>query len=231
MLRAIDVAWAAGFIEGEGNVSRQRNTVMPKITAVQVQKEPLERLQHLFGGGLYFSPAQVTHGRNNSGKWIWFQSGRRAVEACLTMYGLMSPKRRQQIDYALANWRISPVRRENNGSRCKNGHLITGANARVAGHYKGRVYHNCRACEKEANLRRSDREKRGRLLIPRPSEIAKRGRGDQVNCAMCGGGFVARNSRHSYCSPLCSQNARISRLAEMRRLVAPIRAEPYARGI
>lgn len=42
----LQLAWAAGFIEGEGSFS---NTV----TAAQVQKEPIERLHALFGGRIY----------------------------------------------------------------------------------------------------------------------------------------------------------------------------------
>jgi hypothetical protein len=48
MIRVIDVAWAAGFLEGEGHFSHQR--AMPFIKAVQVEWGPIEKLSALFGG-------------------------------------------------------------------------------------------------------------------------------------------------------------------------------------
>lgn len=69
--RGTDLAWAAGFLEGEGcfkiNFLRGGRNVGPAVTATQVDKAPLERLQKLFGGGLKSEKARGVH----SAYWTW----------------------------------------------------------------------------------------------------------------------------------------------------------------
>lgn len=50
-----DLAWAAGFFEGEGhiNVQERRNKSFICITVAQVDRRPLDKLQSLFGGKVY----------------------------------------------------------------------------------------------------------------------------------------------------------------------------------
>lgn len=43
-------AWAAGFFDGEGSVSIRYKS--PRVQAVQVRREPLDRLVDLFGGSI-----------------------------------------------------------------------------------------------------------------------------------------------------------------------------------
>lgn len=54
---SLAIAWAAGFLEGEGwfayRDSRKGATSHPRMGANQVNREPLERLQALFGGNIY----------------------------------------------------------------------------------------------------------------------------------------------------------------------------------
>lgn len=55
MSRELQVAWAAGFLDGEGHLGLGVNTGKyrgPKITASQVRVDPLLRLQDLFGGSV-----------------------------------------------------------------------------------------------------------------------------------------------------------------------------------
>ena len=46
-----DLYWSAGFLEGEGAFMKN-GTGGIVVTASQVQKEPLDRLYKLFGGGM-----------------------------------------------------------------------------------------------------------------------------------------------------------------------------------
>jgi enoyl reductase-like protein len=47
----VDVAWAAGFLDGEGHFGARSNG--PALEAVQVKTDaPLRRLQRLFGGSI-----------------------------------------------------------------------------------------------------------------------------------------------------------------------------------
>lgn len=96
MLRSIDVAWAAGFMEGEGNFTGAKHAASLQVSAGQVQREPLERLHRLFGGSISHVPASTSHNRNKQASWTWLICGPRAVEVSLTLYVLMSLKRREQ---------------------------------------------------------------------------------------------------------------------------------------
>lgn len=52
MVSTLDICWVAGFLEGEGSFQNVRS---PIVAVAQVQREPLERLQRLFGGKILYS--------------------------------------------------------------------------------------------------------------------------------------------------------------------------------
>jgi hypothetical protein len=91
-----ELYWAAGFLEGEGCFSsydrggRVRNM---QVTAVQVQRHPLEMLQEIFGGSLKSA--------NYGTCWRWGTYGPRARGVMMTLYKLLSPKRQSAIRLAL----------------------------------------------------------------------------------------------------------------------------------
>lgn len=82
-----DLAWAAGFMEGEASFSKGR------IHVNQVNREPLHRLLAIFGGSF-----TKTRQRGNC-KPIseWRASGARARGIAMTLYPFMSERRRGQI--------------------------------------------------------------------------------------------------------------------------------------
>jgi len=86
--------WVAGFLEGEGYFSWYRTAW---VSATQVQIEPLVRLQRLFGGWL---SKHTQHKHVN----IWRVSGAAASGLMMTLHSLMSPRRKRQIETALAKW-------------------------------------------------------------------------------------------------------------------------------
>lgn len=109
-----DLYWAVGFLEGEGNFNYQAKSYMMKsgklcnkgakypkfaVKASQVQREPLERLQKLFNGSIY-GPINKKHPNQNP-QYAWQVTGPRARGVMMTVYSLMSPKRKGQIKYAL----------------------------------------------------------------------------------------------------------------------------------
>jgi len=104
-----DLHWAAGFLEGEGNfhVSNNRDqSWSAMVRAVQAQREPLEKLQRLFGGNVRLKSAQRPH---RQAIWIWAVSGTRARGVMMTLYGLMSTRRREQIRSALSHFKPGPA--------------------------------------------------------------------------------------------------------------------------
>ena len=154
MVTTRDLDWAAGFLEGEGSfrVSRAQRSPFAIVSAGQVQKEPLEHLQRIFGGQIYFRPR---HQSNRQDFWQWQKAGSHAVGIMMTLYGLMSPRRQEQIRTTLAVWRTVKTRRRVN-NRCANGHEMTPENTYTFPDGK-RNY--CRSCIRIGN-RKSDHKRR-----------------------------------------------------------------------
>src|SRR5262245_673625 len=95
-----EICWAAGFLEGEGTFDGAAKGRGPRVIAWQVQKEPLERLQRLFGGSLrYFERRNAP--ANHSPVYTWHLSGENARGCMMTIYVLMSPKRQVRIEEIL----------------------------------------------------------------------------------------------------------------------------------
>lgn len=92
-----DIAWAAGFIEGEGHF-RPRS----QVTAVQVDTEPLYKMQALFGGSITVHTRQGNP-RGWQASWTWRTSGARARGVALTLYPLLSARRQAQVRGMLAH--------------------------------------------------------------------------------------------------------------------------------
>ena len=100
MIEIKDIYWAAGFLDGEGYFGRRRSTCF--VQATQVQAELLYRLQKLFGGHVrQFQRDQVTGRRYHR----WDFHGKKATGLMLTLYSLLSLKRKLQIQKALDAWR------------------------------------------------------------------------------------------------------------------------------
>ena len=95
-----EIAWAAGFYEGEGSViltgSKAKGYTNLGVVMVQCNKEPLERLDRIYSGHF-----QVTHNHRRNAKWNdawrWWLSGARAKEFINLIYPFLSTKRRFQI--------------------------------------------------------------------------------------------------------------------------------------
>jgi hypothetical protein len=81
----VDIGWAAGFFEGEGSVGFQAS---PVAKVGQKDAWPLERLQRLFGGSF---------AKTSWGGLQWSLHGSQARGFLLTIYSLLSPRRRAQV--------------------------------------------------------------------------------------------------------------------------------------
>ena len=98
---ARDLEWAAGFLEGEGSftMGKPGQRIGQRVMAVQVNPEPLLRLQRLFGGG--FSPIRRQRSEQQEA-FAWRVCGARARGVMMTLYLLLSQRRREQIRVALS---------------------------------------------------------------------------------------------------------------------------------
>lgn len=147
-----DIAWAAGFLEGEGWFGCAGKNSL-SCTCCQVQEEPLRRLQSIFGGNIQGPIKKSGNNPNHSAFFRWAKCGHAAAGMMMTLYGLMSPKRKEQIRLALAKWKIAAgapgIRRF-----CRQGHEYSGDNL---GHTnrkgRGKPSRLCRICNRAAGKR------------------------------------------------------------------------------
>ena len=93
----VDLAWAAGFLEGEGTFLTNNRSGQAK--ASQVQREPLERLARFFGGSITL--VHKNRRPNESNIYHWSVSGARARGVMMTLFPFLSPRRQSQIAFAL----------------------------------------------------------------------------------------------------------------------------------
>jgi hypothetical protein len=106
-LTTTDLHWAAGFLEGEGSFGNGGAGI--GMNASQVQKEPLEKLQRLFGGNLHLDNTSIKH-PNHQNCWHWTLVGRAGAAIMMTLYVLMSTRRKQQIEKYLTVWKATKSR-------------------------------------------------------------------------------------------------------------------------
>lgn len=96
-----DVAWAAGFFEGEGTFQYPPRAC---LRVLNTDPDPLYRLQAIFGFGNIHGP-HPQRGLGTKPYWYWNVSNyehRQAVVAA--MWRWLSPRRREQATRCLA-WR------------------------------------------------------------------------------------------------------------------------------
>lgn len=105
MLTTAEIAWTAGFLEGEGSFysgyAAGDNTVASQVSAGQRQREPLTRLQAMFGGSICCRKSG-----KSAGMYAWKVTGQRARGLAMTLYPLLSPRRRAQVRAMLTSWRV-----------------------------------------------------------------------------------------------------------------------------
>lgn len=84
-----DIAWAAGFYEGEGSLSNHF------VNVVQKDKWALEKLKLLFGGEIH----EYGGGTAGNGKtyFYWRLFGTECRGFLLTIFTFLSPRRRKQL--------------------------------------------------------------------------------------------------------------------------------------
>src|ERR1041385_936600 len=142
----LDLAWAAGFLEGEGSFGHYGG---PRVSAAQVQKEPIDRLVRIFGGKMW---QRTTKGFGAKPIWVWQPPARRGVEIMMTLYVMMSPKRKREIEWTLKVWARGRLLKSHASNTCGRGHELTAANSFLVGRYR-----KCRECRNAAKRARRAR--------------------------------------------------------------------------
>lgn len=94
-----DLEWAAGFLEGEGNFrGADKGEGTARVRCSQCNREPMDRLVALFGGSMGYVERRSPRHQD---VWQWQLSGARARGVMMTLYPLMSERRKAQIAGAL----------------------------------------------------------------------------------------------------------------------------------
>lgn len=94
----LDIAWAAGVYEGEGNCAGGYGRGF-SVTVVQKDDWLVRRLQALFGGSVYFRN-QLTATGLQTHRHTWYLSGSLARDFIPLIYPYLSPRRKAQVDRA-----------------------------------------------------------------------------------------------------------------------------------
>ncbi len=98
----LDVAWLAGFFEGEGTVNKH------DLRIPQNDRWPLDHVRELFGGCVggpyHWTPAE---GGPTREFYLWRATGRLALGILHEIYPLFSPRRQQQSQPFLKVSRLS----------------------------------------------------------------------------------------------------------------------------
>jgi hypothetical protein len=113
MNNEVDLAWAAGFLDGEGSIlfrnsSKGRGGIVG-ISATQVDIRPLEKLITILGGKIYGPYGRKDKGiykrKKHSPFYQWLVLGKKGnvPEICEKLYPYMTLKK-DQIDVALQKY-------------------------------------------------------------------------------------------------------------------------------
>jgi len=96
-----DIAWAAGFMEGEANFRGSHNTL--RFVVKQVNLEPLIWLRHIFGGSIGFISRENERdtGQHVKDVYWWAVSGARARGVAYTVFTFLTAERKRQVRLAL----------------------------------------------------------------------------------------------------------------------------------
>jgi hypothetical protein len=96
-----EIAWAAGFFEGEGSISWQGG---PRLQMTSTDKDVLLRVQKVFGGEIYELnggvPRSEDVGRYPSRKvqWKWCQGGYAGLKTLLEILPWLGERRTQKAN-------------------------------------------------------------------------------------------------------------------------------------
>lgn len=101
----IDIAWLAGLIEGEGNISVNGRSITIRVK--MTDQDVIARASELLAGKVYSSKVP----RDRRPQWLTQVKGATAAGWAMTLYPWLGRRRRQQVRDALAHWR-----RQGNGA-------------------------------------------------------------------------------------------------------------------
>ncbi len=145
---AIDIAWLAGLLEGEGSfILRPGNS--PSITVGSTDIDVVQRAHAIMGAN-----GRIHERRLKSGKVfcrIVVNDQAVAIDVMKAVLPLMGLRRSERIRQCIAAFEAKPPQRRDQ-THCLHGHPLSGDNLRVA--YEGKYpKRRCRICERARSLK------------------------------------------------------------------------------
>ena len=102
MTTTVDIAWAAGLLEGEGCFSWQ-NT--PKIQVASTDLDVIVRVGYLINPRITVKVKRSKSGYHVKRMYYFQANGIEAAQWMMTIYILMSDRRKNKIRWILSNWK------------------------------------------------------------------------------------------------------------------------------
>lgn len=148
-----ELAWAAGFFDGEGWIGTQRSKALrvPRLTVTQKDLRALERFRSAVGGigHIYHDPGRPT---KRSAVNSYQASSLNHVQTIVALlWTWLGPVKREQarraLGIALPSYRLGP-KSPRQRDHCKRGHLYAVDTLLSSKPYKGRTItiRRCRQC-------------------------------------------------------------------------------------
>lgn len=146
MIDVKDIYWAAGIMEGEGWFGHSKNNGIKKGICASLEmtdKDTIDKFSSIFDFGT--RSVRLLPSGKTSYKWS-VTNQRKAVGFMMTLYSLMSIRRKEKITEIIDSWKLRPLPKKQ-WTHCKHGHKLSGDNLRITyeGKYMKRI---CLACSK-----------------------------------------------------------------------------------
>lgn len=161
MSRESELAWAAGFFDGEGSTffRRRRKSGGMGISISQKERTTLDRFHAAVGG------MGVVVEYDKAVPFSWTAYRLYEMEAVLSLLWpyLSQPKRQQAMRaFAKQRWARQEQARNRHKPNCKRGHPLSGANLYLV---EATGFRRCRICDRTVRSRRTARTRNARFTV------------------------------------------------------------------
>ena len=153
--------WIAGFFEGEGCIHCNPRKSLLAVSANQKIREPLECLHEMLGGAI--RPSMKMYRGEPRPIFTWTVVGSRAAGVAMTLYPLLSTRRKEQIRDALDRWK-SHRAHHRHWTMCKYGHPFTEDNVYI---HPTNGSRKCKTCIRDRNRGYEQARRRAAGSVPR----------------------------------------------------------------
>jgi len=104
-----DIAWVAGLLEGEGCFQNHPTQVTPRVVLSMSDEDTVRKYAAIVGATARIF---VRDFANKKTAFVCTVSGSRAVGVMMTIYSLMSFRRKEKIKEVIGKWKARPARRK-----------------------------------------------------------------------------------------------------------------------